>query len=51
MEGLIAAARKAAAPAADKIRARLETAIAERIRLEGEIAAQSDRLHRPAPGR
>lgn len=50
MESLIEAARKAASPAMDKIRARLEFAIAERIRLEGEMAAESERLHQARAG-
>jgi hypothetical protein len=34
----------------DKIRARLEFAIAERIRLEGEMAAENERLHQARAG-
>jgi hypothetical protein len=50
MEALIDAARTAATPALEKIRARAESAIAERIRLEGEIAAESERLAQARAG-
>lgn len=50
MEGLIEVARGAAAPAMDKIRGRLEFAIAERIRLESEMAAESERLTQARSG-
>lgn len=50
MEGLIEAARTAAAPALEKIRARAESAIAERIRLEGEMATQAERLQQARAG-